>query len=238
MELIIISVFNDGVMEMAHNHLESLVKVGIKNYCAYTTGKKSYDFLKNKGYNIQLIDLAGNTNDSMTFTDKAFGSFSFVRYNVIQRLLEEKKMVWYLDVDTVVLKNITMIKLPNNLDAAFQNDIVSGACTGCMYMRPTEKMLNHIKSIISMNKSEYHDQQILNINLRSLPLDYGMLNAQVFTAGCLFFDDKFLHRPYPQYKAAKDKIKAEKNCMFIHANHIVDNDNKIAALKSENLWFI
>lgn len=107
-----------------------------------------------------------------------------------------------------------------------------------MYLRATKNTIDHVKMLIEMNNNKLNDQQILNSNLRFLPLSYSMLDFERFIAGVLFFDKKFLNNP-PSTKINKirNKIKAE-NAIFIHANHMVGNDKKIAALKSENLWFI
>lgn len=96
MDPIIISVFNDGVMELAHNHLKSLVNAGVKNYCAYTIGKKSYNFLKDKGFNIELINSDNYRTDAFSFTEEAFSNFSYLRYTIILKLLESHRLVWYL----------------------------------------------------------------------------------------------------------------------------------------------
>jgi hypothetical protein len=49
---LIISVFNDGVYDLALNHITSLKKQGIENYMAFTTGKKTYNDFTEKGFNI------------------------------------------------------------------------------------------------------------------------------------------------------------------------------------------
>ena len=45
-DLIFISIFNDGVYELALNHLLSLKKNNIENYIGYTNGKKVIMILK------------------------------------------------------------------------------------------------------------------------------------------------------------------------------------------------
>ena len=44
-EVLFISVFNMGCIEIAENHLQSLLKNGISNYMAYVTDKESLAFL-------------------------------------------------------------------------------------------------------------------------------------------------------------------------------------------------
>ena len=57
--LIFISVFNYGAIEMAKNHLKSLRNQGITNHRSYVTDQESYDELK------KILEnwLAGNTTD-------------------------------------------------------------------------------------------------------------------------------------------------------------------------------
>ncbi len=50
-ELLFISVFNYGGIEMAKNHLESLKRNNISNYVAYVTDDESYDDLLLDNYN-------------------------------------------------------------------------------------------------------------------------------------------------------------------------------------------
>lgn len=54
--LLIISVFNDGVYDLALNHLTSLKKQNITNYLAFTTGKKTYEDFSRMKFNIRLLD--------------------------------------------------------------------------------------------------------------------------------------------------------------------------------------
>ena len=49
--ILFISVFNLGCIEIAENHILSLIKSGIKNYRAYVCDKESFDILTLKGYN-------------------------------------------------------------------------------------------------------------------------------------------------------------------------------------------
>lgn len=54
---IIINFYNDGMLEMAENQLISFKKVGITKYISYTTGEYSYNYLKEKGYNVELYNI-------------------------------------------------------------------------------------------------------------------------------------------------------------------------------------
>ena len=56
--ILFISVFNLGCIEIAENHILSLIKSGIKNYRAYVCDKESFDILTLKGYNVIQYDVA------------------------------------------------------------------------------------------------------------------------------------------------------------------------------------
>ena len=55
-DLVFISVFNKGALEIATNHLESLKRNNISNYMAYVTDQESYDQLASLGYNVEKYE--------------------------------------------------------------------------------------------------------------------------------------------------------------------------------------
>jgi hypothetical protein len=105
-DLLFISVFNYGCIGIAHNHLESLKRNRIQNYQAFVTDKESLEYLSSRGYHVVLIDESQYTKEKTDFDTKPFNELSYLRYKIIQKLLQENKTVWYLDVDTVVLKDL------------------------------------------------------------------------------------------------------------------------------------
>ena len=52
MNILFISVFNLGCLEIAENHIVSLIRNGVSNYRAYVTDTESFDILIKKGYNV------------------------------------------------------------------------------------------------------------------------------------------------------------------------------------------
>ena len=146
-DCLIFCVFNDGVYELALNHLTSLRTQGIKNYMAFTTGNKSYDLLKKKGFNISLIANGENYNGEFSYSSDEFGMFSYLRYKILLSLLEKFGYVWYLDVDTVVLGDINEeIDRDAAWDLCIQDDIQM-PCTGCMLFRSSYPSKKAIKQI-------------------------------------------------------------------------------------------
>lgn len=106
-----ISVFNYGVIEMAKNHIKSLRECGITNHCSYVTDEESLIELTALGYPVVYVKKSGTNKDNLNFGTTNFNNMSFLRYYIIYTLLEKGIDVWYLDVDTVVLKNLIPIYL-------------------------------------------------------------------------------------------------------------------------------
>jgi lipopolysaccharide biosynthesis glycosyltransferase len=104
--IIFISVFNLGCIEIAENHIISLLKNNITNYRAYVTDEESFDILTKKGYNVKYYSIEKINSEKMNFGTDGFNNLSFTRYKIINEVLNEGKIVWYLDVDTVVLYDL------------------------------------------------------------------------------------------------------------------------------------
>ena len=129
-EVLFISVFNMGCIEIAENHLQSLLKNGITNYMAYVTDNESLVFLTNKGYKVSLalgVVGAEPLKEKQDFGTENFNTISYLRYYIINKLLSEGRNVWYLDVDTVVLYNLNLLVpqlLAQKYDLCMQNELI------------------------------------------------------------------------------------------------------------------
>ena len=136
-DCLIICVFNDGVYELALNHLTSLRMQGIENYMAFTTGNKSHDLLKEKGFQCDRWMANGEGhNGNFDYSSDEFGMFSYIRYKIMLPLLEKYKYIWYLDVDTVVLGDINVEIRPGRcLGPVCIQDDIQMPCTGCMLFK-------------------------------------------------------------------------------------------------------
>ena len=136
-DLIFISIFNDGVYELALNHLLSLKKNNIENYIGYTNGKKSYNDFKNIGLNVEYFEY--ENNNEFKWSSNEFNNFSLLRYKFIIENLKKYNKVWYMDVDTVVLHNLNNYKHINNISLILQDDI-NMPCTGCLLCKDLKQM--------------------------------------------------------------------------------------------------
>jgi len=241
-ELVFISVFNYGGIELAKNHIESLKRNNITNYMAYVTDDESYKELNLLNYNVAKYD---SDNDKVNkekndFGSNTFNDMSYIRYNVINSLLIKGNAVWYCDVDTVVLYNLNDFyeNLNKDFDICFQDDI-NMLCTGCMLFLPNEKTI-HITEMMYLRKNiEYNDQVFLNnILFKDIGIEFkiDVLNETQFPNGLLYFND--LKTEYYFRKAQVKFNQSDSPIYFVHANYMVGIDTKIEALKSKNLWFV
>lgn len=239
-ELLFISVFNHGGIELAKNHLESLKKNNISNYVAYVTDDESYDELLMLNYKVTkyISSIDSINKEKNDFATPEFNNLSYIRYNIINNLLKQGKAVWYLDIDTVVLMDLNIFynSLQKNFDMCFQNDI-NMLCTGCMLMVPNEKTIQ-ITDLMYLNKNNTHNDQVfLNHIFRNNPMfRIGVLSENQFPNGLLYFNEL---KPEPYFREAQEKFKKSTEPVYlVHANYMVGIQTKIEAFKQKNLWFI
>ena len=247
-DCLIISVFNDGVYDLALNHLTSLKKQGIENYMAFTTGEKTFNDFKEKGFNINLFDTKENISTNFeSFATPNFNKIQFLRYEVLMNYLHKYEYIWYLDVDTIVLDNINkFIPKDDIFDCCMQDDI-NMFCCGCMLFRNTQHSLKMIELIYKYRNQDWegnewlNDQCVFRSLLPSMPyLKVKVFDRVKFPNGLLFFDEEIIGKKTGFLKAEKDKYEAipNKSTAFVHANFMVGNEKKINAFKKYGLWFI
>ena len=258
-EVVFISVFNLGAIELAKNHLESLKRQNIDNYVAYVLDEESFDILQEEGYHVVWFKPENSTElskEKEDFGTKLFNEFSYVRYLIIQQLLKEGKAVWYMDVDTVVLSDLNLVYnfYATNLkkyDIILQDDI-NMACTGCMLCFPTEKTMDMLETTYSRRNDEFNDQILLNTIVQekyalTSSSEYEsqekiailLLSRMEFPNGLLVFHPK---HPNAQYAKLQEDFRSYRSgggrVYFVHANWMVGIDTKISALKTLGAWFL
>ena len=237
-DLVFISVFNYGGIELAKNHIESLKRNNINNYISYVTDDESYEELLKMNYNVTKYTNDLINKDKNNFATPEFNNLSYIRYNIISSLLKQGKTVWYCDVDTVILSDLNLFysDLNNNIDMYFQDDI-NMACTGCMLFRPSMLTIRLSEFMYSNKNIQNNDQVFLNNIFRNSPsINIGIFNKKQFPNGLLYFNEL---KEEPYFREAQEEFKnSTEPVMFVHANYMVGLETKINALKSKNLWFI
>lgn len=241
MDLIFISVSNYGAIELTKNHLESLKQNDITNYMSYVTDNESYEELSKLGYNVSILNnsMINIGKERMNFGNNDHNYMTYIRYFAILELLKQGKVVWYLDVDTVVMMDLNIIykTFNNSFDLYFQNDI-NMLCIGCMLFYSNDKTISLMNILIENMNDKMNSQLAMNqllINNQNI-FNIGILSEYNFPNGLLYFRELNENENFRQvqinFKNSSEPV------YFIHANYIIGIDNKIENLKNKNLWFI
>lgn len=250
-----ICVFDYGSKELGLNHLISLQRADIDNYMAFVTDERTFKYIKQRGdFNVTFEKFAFSgpliTINKKNFGTQEFNMFSYYRYKIINDLLKKGTTVWYMDVDTVVTPYINNVDLNEyrGRDVVFQNDCHM-MCTGCVLYYPTRATVDFTGYIWRNASAEKNDQNLIfdMYNQQKLQgLNYTVLNYLQFPNGLLYFDDEDKIEVPPQI--IDMKLQFRKNQMlssgetgsvaFVHANWMIGNETKEAALKKKGLWFI
>jgi len=236
MDILFISVFNLGCIEIAENHIISLLRSGIMNYRAYVTDIASFDILVKKGYNVVYYQVQQST-EKMNFGTSGFNELSYIRYKIINELLNESKIIWYLDVDTVVLHDLNqLVSEFIGKDIVMQNDI-NMPCSGCMLCYPTEECKQITDSIYNSRTSSENDQILLATLLyENKHVKLHLLDHEIFANGLLYFNELSNHEMYRRLQIAFKQT--QKPLYLVHANWMVGVETKINELKKKKLWYI
>ena len=245
MDGIIINFYNDGMLEMAENQLISFKKVGITKYISYTTGEYSYNYLKEKGYNVELYNI-DKIQKELSWGCKDFIDMEKLRIKLIKDLLKKYNCVFYLDVDIVVLKNIELLlNFNTDNELIIQNDI-NMPCLGCMLLFNTNNVVNMLDDFFKIECKNSIQCYFLNYILK-YKIKYTYLPLESFPNGLIFFGESNIINNSTNkmllYKTESIRLKTKENFQnnnlyLIHANYMTGSDNKIKAFKDFNLWYL
>lgn len=249
--LIFITVFNNGSIELALNHYKSLTLLGITNYMAYVTDNESVHVMQENGYKCTLIENANIDKGAMEFCKGDFNRLSFLRYHVAGHLIRSGKDVWYMDVDTVLIQDVRYIyEIYKNIgiNICIQDDI-NMPCSGCVLYMASEDTAKFTDMVINEKDNFPNDQYTMGTVLNSIPelvksgffkktIQFSLFDRNLFPNGLLYFGEDFINTPH-QYKTIKnDYAISGKKPFFVHANWMIGNDKKMAAFKKYGLWFL
>jgi len=239
--IILVSVYNYGCIDLALNFLESLKRVNLADkHISYVTDKKSFDIIKEKGYQVELFTDFSIKEEKIKFHEKDFIKLCYIRYSVFYKLLHSYDYVWFLDVDTVVLGDIVSYFLNSeyiDLDITYQLDLdsVYSLCGGCFVIKSSPLTKNFVKHIFDCRHNQINDQVYFNRYFIRLgkrnPIKIGKFSIFSFINGGIYFGEG--------YQDYKQKLKeSTEPIYFVHANYMVGIDTKIKALKEKGLWYL
>lgn len=245
-QLLFVSVFNYGVIEMAKNHIKSLHNHGHTNTMSFVTDQASMDILTALGYPCTLVLETDIGQEKKDFGTCEFNHMSYLRYHCISKLQEKNYNldIWYMDVDTVVLTNLTDCYRglkKTGLNVCFQNDI-NMMCTGCMLLFASRLTRDFVKIVWENKTQNYNDQLLVKelLSTHSTLIRYKPLTPELFPCGVLYFGDDFVKIPV-QIASLRTETQlrmSQRPPMFVHANWMIGDEKKIAALKKYGLWFL
>jgi lipopolysaccharide biosynthesis glycosyltransferase len=206
------------------------------NYRAYVTDTDSFDILKKKGYNVVYYPVQQST-EKMDFGTSGFNELSYIRYKIINELLNEDNIIWYLDVDTVVLHDLNpLVSEFIGKDIVMQNDI-NMPCSGCMLCYPTEICKIVVNTIYNSRTSSENDQILLaKLLYGNKQIQLALLDHEMFANGLLYFNELSNHEMYRREQIAFKQ--SQKPLYLVHANWIVGVETKIKEIKNKNLWYL
>ncbi len=243
--ILFISVFNLPAIELAKNHIKSLLQAGISNTIikCFVTDKECVDLLQDYGVETIVLTTTNISNTYLAFSSPKFNELCIYRYTITLELLNHGYDVWYMDIDTVVTQDLlpTYNAYKQTHDIVTQNDL-NMPCTGCMMFYNTENTIQFLKQYIHVytNQTELNDQcTLLNVLLRyAEPLRFDVFPWNEFACGVLYFKELHDKASSTMLKYIEEFETNRATAKFIHANWMVGNDIKIEALKKYGHWYI
>jgi len=234
----LITLTNDGYMNLTENLLISMKKIGIQNLLKiYCIGLKSYNyFKKNYCYNdVVLVDVQEEflknwveykaMQNPDTEGKKKWATITSYKIYAINNELIKGNDVIFTDGDIVFENNPIPYFIDNigDFDLFIQNDNLDynsrAMCTGMFYMKSNEKTLKitDFKTVSNNIDNFNNDQQYLRRYENQLKVKY--LDLDLFPNG-KYYRDKLPNKPY-----------------IIHFNYDV-SEHKIRRMKSFNKWYL
>ena len=173
----------------------------------------------------------------MNFGTSGFNELSYIRYKIINELLNEDKIIWYLDVDTVVLHDLNkLVSEFSGRDIVMQNDI-NMPCSGCMLCYPTDACKQVVSIIYDSRTSSENDQIILaKLLYGNKQIKLELFDHEIFANGLLYFNELSNHEMYRRAQLSFRETK--KPLYLVHANWMVGVETKINELKKKKLWYL
>ena len=235
----LITLTNDGYLEMTENLLLSMKKIGIEQTLKiYCIGSKSYDYLRERFPNneIEKVDVDNQRLSSWveyralqnpdTEGKKLWANITSYKMYVINNELIKGNNVIFTDGDIVFEKNPFSYIFDNidpKLELLIQNDEQVGMtermCTGFFWMKSNKNtiQITDFKTIRENIDHFQNDQQYLRrfghkMNHKFFPLDL-----------------------FPNGKHYREKVP--KSPFIIHFNYDV-SDHKVRRMKKFNKWYI
>ena len=208
----VITMSNDGGMEMAKNLLTSIEKVGIPLS------------------QVLLYKLKEGVNESVNYSTEEFNRLMIEKIRVILDALNTNETVLWVDSDIVFLKNcLSDIEIRGSLsEMCLQAQITTfHFCAGFMYIKSTDRNKSYLLRVIDLMKQrpDWDDEVMINTTFFQAGMNFTSLPYLHYPVGRAFFNEDDCIRPV-----------VAKHAYIVHNNFIVGNDAKIERFKKNGLW--
>ena len=209
----VITMSNEGGMELAKNLLTSIKKVGIPLS------------------QVRLYVIKGEVNQqSVDFATPDFNRLMRAKVEVILDAMETNKEVLWVDSDIVFLKNcIEDIRVrKGNAEMCFQPSLSNPVCTGFFYVKSSPRTKNFLKGVIEFMKQNPNidDEQAINHTFHQFGLLATVLPYWNYPVGMAFFS----------HNGGISSALEQSKVYIVHNNYIVGNENKVNRFKKNGLW--
>ena len=234
---VIATLTNHGYLLYTLNMLKSLRPFGLdKQILIVTIDAKSYNILKNMGYNTVCIHKdTDNLGKFHPWNTKGYDKICYYKLELIYNILSLKRNILLIDGDIVFQKNpiphIDEWNVTNN-DTWVQNDGINdddtrNMCTGYMFIRSNEKMIALYDCVSESGKEKYKKCAFDNN-------DQTYFNAFV-KPGCTMLSLPLMLYPNGNIFYAMPTLK---DCaVLIHFNWVKGHE-KMAKMKEHKMWLL
>jgi len=207
----IITMSNEGGMEMAKNLLTSIERVGIPLS------------------QVLLYKLAEEGNESVDYGTPAFKRLVIEKIRVILDALNTNDYVLWVDTDIVFLKNcLADVEIRGSLsEMCFQQQYGMPVCSGFMTIKSSERTRTYLSRVIDLmkQKPDFDDEAMINSTFWQVGMNITTLPYLHYPVGKFFFEEG---------NKVRDAVADQS--YIVHNNYIVGNKNKIRRFKMNALW--
>jgi hypothetical protein len=240
----IVNFITEGSCKLWKNFLYTIRKLGLEDLLVvFTLDIESYYFVNKENVN-KKITVYGDFMYSNLAKDshhktKEYRDLMAQKITCIVKILQQNYIVFYLDVDIVVLKDpiqhyftLPFKKIYMQSDNVHFNYNVSNYCAGVMIIQPCKDIIKIFKDIqkecITREVATMDDQGVINDYIKNNIIDkndVGILDPVLYPNGHRYFSTNYYE---------KNKV----DVYLIHNNFIVGNITKINRFKKYNFWYI
>ena len=239
-KLKIITLTNDGYMNLTENLLISMRKLGIEKMLKiYCIGQKSYNYFKNNYYHNEIVQIDSDEEYLSTWVEykaqqtkdiegkKQWATITSYKIYAINKELLRDNDVIFIDGDIVFEKDpfkYMLESLEPDTELLIQNDqqkdMIPAMCTGFFWMKSNKntKEITNFDTIMKNIDSFQNDQQYMRRFAKRIVHKY--LDLGHFPNGKYFRENVKEIEPY-----------------IIHFNYDV-SQHKIRRMKQFNRWYL